>query len=94
MWSKNNQIIHSIVTGAVSLSDGTNLNVGIQLNSFVYITIVGWYNGDAIESLGLAQTRPQLLIHNVSKMKEAPVQHLGLVITTGSKLCSPSLQLC
>ena len=58
MWSKNNQIIHSIVTGAVSLSDGTNLNVGIQLNSFVYITIVGWYNGDAIESLGLAPNPP------------------------------------
>ena len=38
MWAQNNLTIHSIVTGAVTLSDSTNLNVGIQLNDFVYNT--------------------------------------------------------
>lgn len=58
MWSENNQSIHSIVTGAVTLSDGTNLNVGIQLNDFVYNTIVGWYNEDATEALPLTPATP------------------------------------
>ena len=66
MWSENNQTIHSIVTGAVTLSDGTNLNVGIQLNSFVYNTIVGWYNEDASEPLPLTPAPPS-----------APASHHG-----------------
>ena len=58
MWAQNNLTIHSIVTGAVTLSDGTNLNVGIQLNDFVYNTIVGWYNEDATEALPLTPAPP------------------------------------
>ncbi len=58
MWSENNQTIHSIVTGAVTLSDGTNLNVGIQMNDFVYNTIAGWYNEDASETLALTPAPP------------------------------------
>ena len=58
MWSENNQTIHSIVTGAVTLSDGTVENVGIKLNAFVYNTISGWYNEDASESLPLTPAPP------------------------------------
>ncbi|DBA99843.1 hypothetical protein WJX77_006939 [Trebouxia sp. C0004] len=58
MWSQNNQTIHSIVTGAVTVSDGTSHNVGIQLNDFVYNTIVGWYNEDATEPLPLTPAPP------------------------------------
>ena len=58
MWGQTNQTIHSIVTGAVTLSDGTNLNVGIQMNDFVYNTIVGWYNEDATETLPLTPAPP------------------------------------
>ena len=58
MWSENNQTIHSIVTGAVTVSDGTTLNVGIKLNDFVYNTISNWYNEDASESLPLTPAPP------------------------------------
>ena len=58
MWSQNNQSIHSIVTGARTLSDGTVQNVGIKLNAFVYNTISGWYNEDATESLPLVPAPP------------------------------------
>ncbi|KAL3138251.1 hypothetical protein ABBQ32_006069 [Trebouxia sp. C0010 RCD-2024] len=58
MWSGNNQSIHSIVTGAVTLSDGTTQNVGIKLNTFVYNTISTWYNEDSTEQLPLVPAPP------------------------------------
>ncbi len=58
MWSENNQTIHSIVTGSVTLSEGKNLNVGIQINDFVYNTIVGWFNDDATEAVPFTPMPP------------------------------------
>lgn len=58
MWSGNNQSIHSIVTGARTLSDGTTQNVGIKLNTFVYNTISSWYNEDETEQLPLVPAPP------------------------------------
>ena len=58
MWSDNNQTIHSIVTGAITLDNNEVLNVGIQMNAFVYNTIAGWYNEDASEPLPLTPAPP------------------------------------
>ena len=66
MWSENNQSIHSIVTGAISLDNNDNLNVGIMLNPFVYNTISSWYNEDASEPLPLTPAPPS-----------APASHHG-----------------
>ena len=58
MWSSNNQTIHSIVTGAITIDNNDNLNVGIQMNAFVYNTIAGWYNEDQSEALPLTPAPP------------------------------------
>lgn len=46
IYSKNDNTIRAIVSGAVYLSNGRTLNVGVELNAFVYNTIVEWYNED------------------------------------------------
>ena len=67
MWNQNNQTLVSIITGGLTLSDGSSLNVGIKLNAFVYNTIAGWYNEDAAESLPLTPASPSMSApHNPS----------------------------
>ena len=34
--------VRAILTGALTMSDGTTLNTATELNSFVYNTIAGW----------------------------------------------------
>lgn len=51
MWSNTNHSIRAIVTGAITISDSTTVNVGIKLNAFVYNTISAWYREDASETL-------------------------------------------
>ena len=58
MWSSDNQTIHAIVTGAITLDDNENLNVGVQMNTFVYNTIAGWYDEDESEALPLTPAPP------------------------------------
>lgn len=58
MWSANNQTIHAIVTGAVTVDNGDTLNVGTQMNDFVYNTIAQWYNEDSSEALPLTPAPP------------------------------------
>ena len=35
--------IRAVLTGALTMSDGTTLNTATELNAFVYNTIAGWY---------------------------------------------------
>lgn len=58
MWSGDNQTIHAIVTGAITVDDGDTLNVGTQMNAFVYNTIAQWYNEDSSEALPLTPAPP------------------------------------
>ncbi|KAG2439913.1 hypothetical protein HYH02_010542 [Chlamydomonas schloesseri] len=39
-------VIRAVLTGVLKLEDGTSLNVGTELNDFVYGTLVTWYNED------------------------------------------------
>jgi len=34
--------VRAILTGALTMSDGTTLNTATELNAFVYNTIAGW----------------------------------------------------
>ncbi len=34
--------IRAVLTGALTMSDGTTLNTATELNAFVYNTIAGW----------------------------------------------------
>ncbi len=73
MWDESNQLIHAIVTGAVSLSNGSIINVGTQLNEFVYNTLAGWYSEDAAENLPLTPTPPSgTATHQPYRNAEAP----------------------
>mmetsp|Transcript_16296 Transcript_16296/g.48870 ORF Transcript_16296/g.48870 Transcript_16296/m.48870 type:complete len:527 (+) Transcript_16296:514-2094(+) len=60
IWSTegNNRTIRAVLTGALQESDGNTYNVGTQLNSFVYNTVVGWYNEDVTDGLTLAPPAP------------------------------------
>lgn len=60
IWSTDgqNRTVRAILTGALQESDGTTYNVGTQLNSFVYNTIVSWYNEDVTQGLSLAPPAP------------------------------------
>lgn len=60
IWSTEgqNRTIRAILTGAIQESDGPLYNVGTALNSFVYNTIVGWYNEDVTAGLPLAPPAP------------------------------------
>ncbi|PNH04012.1 hypothetical protein TSOC_009873 [Tetrabaena socialis] len=44
--SKDNNTIRAVLTGVVVLQDGTSLNVGTELNAFVYGTLAAWYSED------------------------------------------------
>lgn len=44
----NNRTIRAVLTGALQESDGNTYNVGTQLNSFVYNTVVGWCANTAV----------------------------------------------
>ena len=48
MWTKNDNIIRGIVTGTVVTNDGNVMNVGLEINNFVYNTIVQWFNDAAV----------------------------------------------
>ncbi|KXZ50154.1 hypothetical protein GPECTOR_17g790 [Gonium pectorale] len=45
-----NNTIRAILTGVIKMSDGTSLNVGTELNAFVYGTLAAWYNEDVREA--------------------------------------------
>lgn len=56
MWTADNQTIHAIVIGAVTVNvdNGDALNVGTQMNNFVYNTIAQWHNEDSSDALSQA----------------------------------------
>lgn len=59
MWTRNDHIIRGIVTGSALTYDGSVINVGIEINDFVYDTLVDWYNDAAFEIPPLA---PALIV--------------------------------
>ena len=50
MWTQSDQAIHAILTGHAIIND-TKVNLGLQINDFVYSTVARWYNEDVADIL-------------------------------------------